>query len=126
MLLTKLNSLKNTVSNSSKSAQKEISNQKTQYNQLKIKLKELTSSLNEMDDENSNLIDALNQANIALTQYEDDIQRRNNYINALIEEKKLLEIQLQEKQNDFDDFMNSAQNEIEILKEKLEKNEDEK
>ena len=79
-----------------------------------------------MDDENSNLIDALNQANIALTQYEDDIQRRNNYINALIEEKKLLEIQLQEKQNDFDDFMNSAQNEIEILKEKLEKNEDEK
>ena len=90
------------------------------------KLKELSSNISEIDSENANLIEALNQANTAVTQSEMEIEKRNNIIKGLKEENQQLLIQLQEKQNDFDYYQSSAQQETDMLRQRLEEEEEEK
>ena len=94
--------------------------------QLKKKIKELTNNISEIDSENGNLIDALNQANSVVTQSEMEIEKRNNIIKGLKEENQQLVIQLQEKQNDFDYYQSSSQQENEMLRQRLEEAEEEK
>ena len=60
--------LRQSLSNSSINTKNEISKQKTESQQLKNKIKELSSNMSEIDSENANLIEALNQANQAVTQ----------------------------------------------------------
>ena len=94
--------------------------------QLKKKIKELTNNISEIDSENGNLIDALNQANSVVTQSEMEIEKRNNIIKGLKEENQQLVIQLQEKQNDFDYYQSSSQQENEMLRQRLDEAEEEK
>ena len=118
--------LKQTISNTSLNSKNEISKKNMLSQQLKLKIQELTSNLSEIDSENANLIEALNQANTAVTQSEIEVEKRNNIIKGLMEENQQLLIQLQEKQNDFDDYQSSSQQEIERMREKIQEDEEEK
>ena len=118
--------LRQSLSNSSINTKNEISKQKSESQQLKNKIKELSSNMSEIDSENANLIEALNQANQAVTQSKTELEKKNNIIKGLKEENNQLTIQLQEKQNDFDDYQLSSQQEIEFLKQKLEEEQEEK
>ena len=118
--------LKQTISNSSLDKKNEISKQKHESQELKNKIKELSSNISQIDSENSNLIEALNQANTVVNQSKTEIEKRNNIIKGLKEENNQLEIQLQEKQNDFEDYQLSSQQEIEFLKQKLEEEQEDK
>ena len=118
--------LKQTISNTSLNSKNEISKKNMLSQQLKLKIQELTSNLSEIDSENANLIEALNQANTAVTQSEIEVEKRNNIIKGLMEENQQLLIQLQEKQNDFDDYQSSSQQEIDRMREKIQEDEEEK
>ena len=61
-----------------------------------------------------------------MTQSKTELEKKNNIIKGLKEENNQLTIQLQEKQNDFDDYQLSSQQEIEFLKQKLEEEQEEK
>ena len=104
----------------------ETNKQKNENDKLKEEIKKLNKELSEREDMNSKLTDAINQVNNAINQSEIEIDTRNNTISGLIEEKKQLMEQLKEKQNDFVEYQNSSQQEIEMLRQKLSAAEDER
>ena len=118
--------LKQTIADSSLNNNNEISKQKYESQELKNKIKELNSNITEIDSENSNLIEALNQANNVVNQSKSEIEKRNNIIKGLKEENNQLKLQLQEKQNDFEDYQLSSQQEIDFLKQKLDEEQEDK
>jgi hypothetical protein len=69
---------------------------------------------------------ALNDADNVIKQSEYEINTRENTINNLAQEKELLLKQLNDKQIDFVEFQNSAQQEIDMLRNKLDMLEKEK
>ena len=77
--------LKQTIADSSLNNNNEISKQKYESQELKNKIKELNSNITEIDSENSNLIEALNQANNVVNQSKSEIEKRNNIIKGLKE-----------------------------------------
>ena len=104
----------------------ETNKQKNENDKLKEEIRKLNKELSEREDMNSKLTDAINQVNNAINQSEIEIDTRNNTISGLIEEKKQLMEQLKEKQNDFVEYQNSSQQEIEMLRQKLSAAEDER
>ena len=118
--------LKQTIADSSLNNNNEITKQKYESQELKNKIKELNSNITEIDSENSNLIEALNQANNVVNQSKSEIEKRNNIIKGLKEENNQLKLQLQEKQNDFEDYQLSSQQEIDFLKQKLDEEQEDK
>ena len=118
--LTKIiSNLKNNINDNELLVKTENNNQKNIIDKLKEEIKNISKDLSEKEEQNNSLTDALNQANNAINQSETEIQTRNNTINELIEEKNQLMKQLSENQNDFNEYRNSSQQEIEILHQKL-------
>ena len=91
----------------------ETNKQKNEIDKLKEEIKSLYKKISEKEEQNTTLKNALNQANRGMNQSE--IETRNNINNGLNEEKAQLTKQLKEKQNDFNEYQTSSQQEIEIL-----------
>ena len=118
--------LKSNINDNKLLSKTETNKQKNEMDKLKEEMKKLNRELSEKENINSNLTDLINQANNDINQSEIEIQTRNNTINGLLEEKKQLMEQLKEKQNDFVEYQNSSQQEIEMLHQKLSAAEDER
>jgi len=102
-----------------------ISN-KNLVEKLKIDNENLYKALDERDQQINDLNLALNDADNVIKQSEYEINTRENTINNLTQEKELLLKQLNDKQIDFVEFQNSAQQEIDMLHNKLDMLEKEK
>ena len=102
-----------------------ISN-KNLVEKLKIDNENLYKALDERDQQINELNLALNDADNVIKQSEYEINTRENTINNLAQEKELLLKQLNDKQIDFVEFQNSAQQEIDMLHNKLDMLEKEK
>ena len=114
-----INNLKSNINENKLLSKTETNKQKNELEKIREEMKNLNRELSDKEEQNITLTDALDQANNCINQMEVEIESRNNQINGLLEEKDQLIKQLNEKQNDFNEYQKSSQQEIEMLHQKL-------
>lgn len=125
-LLRTITDLKSNINDKNIISKTEVNNTKNEILKLKEEYKNLYKDFSEKEEQNISLIDSLNEANDVINRINIEIEKRDNQINELIEEKEQLINQLKERQDDFNEYQNSSEQEIQMLNQKLSAMEEER
>ena len=111
--------LQDTINENCLSHKEEVQNDQKTIQQLQDEINNLNNNIKNRDDQITMLNEAIVEFDNAMKASEDELINRENIILGITEEKDKILALLNSKQNDFLDYQNSSQQEINILHQKL-------